>query len=379
MSTSTFHYPPYNRFSPWREDADYRVAVVSPVGTGPRGEDGQDLTWESMSDADKQNLADKIQDKLNKGDKGDTGDSAYDVAGGDQVWGNVENWLESLKGADGAFSMLDEDSKEAAAAALAPMVIDVDWGEYVAEHLDDIVTQARQGVIGNIYPVGALYFTMADLGQTGPSILGFPGEWEQLEDRFLYASAEASGYTSGNENGEISLQPEQVPLRNHRHAAAGLTFDHVHNEGKDTIVRPFQIRTSGYMQRQAKVGSSNAWITSFTRQSTPSAEGYNHNDNYDGRSIIFNHLRRNTDNASTAKQTLVKTYGPIAPISQDAAGNGTSKTGIDGNTSYTSIEATQSVNIMPPYITVHVWKRKPDPVTSESQESNSESDNEGEN
>lgn len=34
--------------------------------------------------------------------KGDTGASAYELSGGDEVWGNIAAWKASLKGADGA-------------------------------------------------------------------------------------------------------------------------------------------------------------------------------------------------------------------------------------------------------------------------------------
>lgn len=374
--TYSFHYPPYNRFIPWREDSDYRIAIVSPVGNGPKGEKGDPLTYSDLTDDDKLDLADVLINKgLEKGDQGDPGLSAYDLAGGDDVWGNIENWFASFD----RFPNLSPEDEETWKAWLLSTIPEGAIEDAVADAIDDqlediaedLKDEVIDDIVGVIYPVGSLYFTMADLGETGPSILGFPGNWVQLQDRFLYASTGPSNLTLGNENGEVALQPEQVPLRNHRHAAAGLTFNHVHNEGGDTIVRPFKIRETAHKQRQTSVGSSNATITSFTRQSTPGNEGWGKNDGYDGRAIIFNSLRRNTDNATTAKSSPVKTGGPIAFVDANSAGTGTSKTGIDGSTSYTSLDATENVNIMPPYITVHVWQRTEDSPAEGGQESNS--------
>ena len=102
-----FMYPPFNRDHTWHKDYDYEIPVISSVGNGPKGDM---FTWDDMTDDQKNDLVDTALAQ-HPDLKGDPGDSAYDVAGGDGVWGSVENWLASLKGdtGDSAYELAGGD------------------------------------------------------------------------------------------------------------------------------------------------------------------------------------------------------------------------------------------------------------------------------
>lgn len=104
-----FKYPPYQRHVPWRCDADYEMAIVSPVGLGPKGDP---LKYEDLSYQDKIDLGKAL---LEAGiDQGEPGKSAYEVAminqyGEDPTqWISVERWLTDpevgIKGDTGSFN-----------------------------------------------------------------------------------------------------------------------------------------------------------------------------------------------------------------------------------------------------------------------------------
>ena len=342
---SIFKYPPYQRHIPWRCDADYEMAIVSPVGLGPKGEDGKSLTYDDLTREQFEELATIFS-------TGAPGESAYEIAkrrypdAPETV--DEPTWLASLKGdkgdqgPKGDFDGLDETQK----AELAQLITD----QRISETIRTKVNEIASDILGEVYPLGSLYFTMENVHPHDD--LGFPGTWTQLEDRFLYASTGQAGQTGGAANGKIYLTEGQLPA--HKHSGGNLVYSHTHKENGDLLARPtYNLHPSGgtgkTRQRKVKSGNSLIDITSFTRQSNISTEG----THYDGRAIIFNSLRLTADSTSGA-QNLVSTYG----VNSGATWSGS--TGSTGNG--------DPVDIMPPYITVHVWQRtgQDDPVSDVS-------------
>ena len=330
---SIFKYPPYQRHIPWRCDADYEMAIVSPVGLGPKGEDGKSLTYDDLTREQFEELATIFS-------TGAPGESAYEIAKRRYPYApetaDEPTWLASLKGdkgdqgPKGDFDGLDETQK----AELAQLITD----QRISETIRAKVNEIASDILGEVYPLGSLYFTMENVHPHDD--LGFPGTWTQLEDRFLYASSQA-GQTGGAANGKIYLTEGQLPA--HKHSGGNLVYSHTHKENGDLLARPtYNLHPSGgtgkTRQRKVKSGNSLIDITSFTRQSNISTEG----THYDGRAIIFNSLRLTADSTSGA-QNLVSTYG----VNSGATWSGS--TGSTGNG--------DPVDIMPPYITVHVWQR----------------------
>ena len=94
---SVFHHPPFNRFVPWREDSDYRVAVVSSVGQGPKGDKGDSLTINDLlAEPEKVRELGEMMAEF-----GLHGKSAYEVAVSKGYDGTETEWLASLKGDKG--------------------------------------------------------------------------------------------------------------------------------------------------------------------------------------------------------------------------------------------------------------------------------------
>ena len=94
---SVFHHPPFNRFVPWREDSDYRVAVVSSVGQGPKGDKGDSLTINDLlAEPEKVRELGEMMSEF-----GIHGKSAYEVAVLNGYDGTETEWLASLKGEKG--------------------------------------------------------------------------------------------------------------------------------------------------------------------------------------------------------------------------------------------------------------------------------------
>ena len=224
--------------------------------------------------------------------------------------------------------------------------IDIDS---IKEQVEDAL---RDDILNLIYPNGSIYMTMTD---DTPADLGFPGDWVQLHDRVLMATPEdgQAGATGGNDGGSITLAAGQVPLRKHQHGKGTLAHAHTHVESDEVLVRPTWIADTGKNKHHRQTLIDGGSITSYTRQSTPAKEGFNSGgaSHHDGRAIIFNNLRRKS-NATNAAANPVSTKG--------ASVNALS----GGSTDYAEITAVEPVDIMPPYVTVHVWQRDDQPVTS---------------
>lgn len=204
-----------------------------------------------------------------------------------------------------------------------------------------------RNIVDIIYPVGSIYMSM---GTVSPATL-FGGTWQAISGSFLLASS--SAYPVGSTGGSMSvkLTVQNLPAHNHTLTMTGAgqhnhtattsqNGDHTHTRGTMEITGSFEMKddtgilsayvnTSGAMY---SVNSGRSWRIRAT------------SGNVGGTTLRFNASRAWTGNTSTAgnhNHTLTTT----------TVGNHTHACTI-GNTG-----GNQAVNIMPPYLSVNVWRR----------------------
>ena len=169
----------------------------------------------------------------------------------------------------------------------------------------------------SFYPVGSIYMSV---NNTNPGTL-FGGTWEQIQDRFLLAAGNT--YTGGSTGGSASVNLSHSHVVNaHHHSLPANTGNHTLTV--DEMPSHFHdVNTCYYQIGQ---NTSNAKIASTTYNSY-----WNNNPNDGQRSI------QNT--------------GGSQAHSHPIGGN----TGDD--TPGTNSQLSSNQSILPPYLTVYVWKR----------------------
>ena len=104
-------------------------------------------------------------------------------------------------------------------------------------YFDDNTTLSKL----TFYPVGSIY---QSTGSTSPASL-FGGDWEQIQNRFLYGAG--GSYGVGNTGGEESHVLSMNEMPSHNHGRISLVGD-IH--GGDTRVLPENSWVSGIFSRQ---------------------------------------------------------------------------------------------------------------------------------
>lgn len=197
------------------------------------------------------------------------------------------------------------------------------------------IGQDSKSLLNKIYPIGAIYISVKS---ENPSTL-FGGTWEQLQNRMLMAAGSTYGAGSYGGSATINLQHYHT-VNSHNH----IVDSHYHT-------------TSGHV---------------LTRSEMP-----NHSHNINGNDRIpytsGQILSGRTDNYSTTDGSFTNPF----PILNDT-GRWRSVTSTDGeggglahdhgntgyaspNTSYsspaTNNQLSSSQSILPPYLSVYMWKR----------------------
>ena len=157
-------------------------------------------------------------------------------------------------------------------------------------------------IVNIIYPIGSIYISTTNIN---PNVLFGFGNWEKIEDKFLFA--ESTSYPAGTVGGEIehTLIQEESP-------------SHTHDRGTMEITGTISWVASGY-------GANNSTTTGcFTN------DGYYDNE-------------KGYQSSNSSNGTLIRGLGMKASNSWT------------GETS--SIGGNQPHNNMPPYLAVYIWKR----------------------
>lgn len=339
---SIFKYPPYQRTIPWRCDADYEMAVVSPVGIGPKGDPGDSLSFEDLTDEDKLDFGRKLIEsgiqQGRKGERGDTGSSAYEIAVRLGYEGTEEEWVESLR----QYPALSDPDKEEMQGWLenyfGPETVEEMVSNEINEQADNIANIVSEGIYNRVYPIGSIYMSV---NSTDPSEL-FGGTWEQLEDTFLLAAGQnhAAGDTGGEERVTLTADESGMPAHSHSDnlvmetpalphsvSVGQPTFTHAHAHSLPNSAVVYNANGSQYLSLSSDGG---------TRVSLNNASGAG-----------LPTLGATTNNVTRVSKVSVS-------IGDHAAAICTKTGGVQDAEALNAIESHEN---MPPYISVYMWKR----------------------
>jgi microcystin-dependent protein len=182
------------------------------------------------------------------------------------------------------------------------------------DKIDAKFTKITNGILDAVYPVGAIYLSTVN---TSPATL-FGGTWTQIKDRFLLSAGDT--YNVGNTGGSATKNIGVNNLPGHSH---GLN-SHVHSLNRHTHTvsaegDAFNGGSAGrYVRTWAGSANGSGWNV-FAADSSPSS--------------------------CTGVLKLSTTTG-------EASGNTGTASGSTGSTG-----GGEALNIMPPYLTVYMWKR----------------------
>lgn len=230
-----------------------------------------------------------------------------------------------------------------------------------------------RNVVDLIYPVGSIYMSVSS---ASPSAL-FGGTWEQLKDRFLLGAGDTytAGDTGGaanvsytpagtNTGGEVSshtLTVDEIPAHNHSFTGSavtsgGISANHTHSgtsgnqSAGHTHSGPSHSHSvgtwdcKGYDSTKGSfkaVAQNSGWLANTTNSAGTGATG----------GISANHTHTTTTgNQSTGHSHSVTASGSIG---NKGGGGGHSH----GFTQPTFTGTAATINTMPPYLSVYMWKR----------------------
>lgn len=192
------------------------------------------------------------------------------------------------------------------------------------------VLMPLSNVAAQIYPVGSIYMNTTNVN---PGTL-FGGTWEQIQGRFLLgqSSWHAAGSTGGAES--VTLSAAQLPAHTHSIPA------HTHTVPNHTHTVPAHTHTAttasagAHTHRVAHAKVSTVGTATWAAQSSDAGNSY----------------------ATTSAGAHTHS---ITVASKDAFSTTSSGTCTTGSTSGTSgsVGSGNAVSIMPPFLTVYIWKR----------------------
>lgn len=194
--------------------------------------------------------------------------------------------------------------------------VQADWAQYDPDAVDFIKNKPQIQPL-DFYPVGSIYMSV---NNTNPGTL-FGGTWEQIQDKFLLAAG--TTYSGGSTGGAASINLEHShTVNSHNHSLPANTGNHTLTVDE----MPSHYHAVNTCYYQIGQNTSNAKIASTTYNSY-----WNNNPN-DGQKSI-----------------------------QNAGGSQAHSHPIGGNTGNatpgTNSQLSASQSILPPYLTVYVWKR----------------------
>jgi hypothetical protein len=276
----------------------------------------------------------------------------------------------------------------------------------------DILDQVIPDIWKKIYPVGAIYMSTVN---TSPATL-FGGTWVQIKDRFLLSAgdtytagstggAASKSYTPAGTVGNHTLTASEIPshahsMSNHVHSVGAHSHglnSHVHSVGAHSHGLNSHVHTVGAHSHglNGHIHTINAHVHGLSQDNIPLAtivlndyhtvaryyEG-GPTSYYAGKATVtqpggsgstgpatgntadsaaFNSgaASGNTANStafntgaavgSTENSTAFNSGGPSVANTGNAGGGGGHNHGFTGTAA--------SINVMPPYLTVYMWKR----------------------
>lgn len=235
----------------------------------------------------------------------------------------------------------------------------------------DVLDNRINNLWSTIYPVGSIYMSVAS---TSPSLL-FGGTWEQLEDRFLIGAganhqagdtggAESVSYTPGGTVENHTLTTSEIPSHNHTFTGSSVntgkqSASHTHSYTDyyatttgSTAISVDQLASHTHVQY---IGYPNA-SGSGTRSDFKAIEKCQPLDSgiatgSRGGNAGHTHSGANTNTSRTSGGISADhTHSVTASGSIGNTGSGGAH-----NHGFTGTQST--IDIMPPYLSVYMWKR----------------------
>ncbi len=237
-----------------------------------------------------------------------------------------------------------------------------------------------KSIVDIVYPVGSIY---TSVNSTSPSLF-FGGTWEQIKGKFLYA-CEDSGITSGltggaksvsytpagtNSGGAVgdhTLTVDEIPSHNHSFTGSEVNTGNQSAGHTHKYTDYYATTTGGTAISVAQLakhthnlyGASGATDFPITNYGTWQQTTKNWNTDwitYTGSSNSHTHSGANTSTTRTSEGISANHTHKVT-----AAGSIGNKGGGKGHShgftqpTFTGTKAT--INTMPPYLAVNVWKR----------------------
>lgn len=164
---------------------------------------------------------------------------------------------------------------------------------------EEEIAEMERNFLNYLYPVGSIYMTVSE---TSPAVL-FGGTWEKIEGKFLLSSSSshANGSTGGAETHKLTY--EETPY--HEHAYAKFDDSSMH-----------------FLDESILTAYPTATVTNCG---------------------LLDATQHGSGSSATPNQPMNTSY-PIYDMNETKP-------------PITSESATASFGIMPPYLTVNVWKR----------------------
>ena len=226
-----------------------------------------------------------------------------------------------------------------------------------------------------IYPVGSLYFSTTP---TNPTQM-FGGTWAQIKGQFIYA-CEDSGIVAGSTGGakQVSYTPQggignttltvnQIPSHNHSFTGSSVntgnqSAGHTHNYTDyyatttgNCALTTAQLASHNHLDANINAGvrgygGGNEWPALMAKAAN-NQEDWNNSTKTNGSGNNHSHSGANTSTTRTSQ-------GISANHSHSVTASGSiGNQGGGGAHNHTFSGTAATINTMPPYLAVYVWKR----------------------
>ena len=208
------------------------------------------------------------------------------------------------------------------------------WFKLVDEKLNYLYGQL-QDTASKLYPVGSVYISFS---ATDPSTL-FGGTWQRLKDTFLLANGDSYAPNTTGGSATKTIGVTNMPSHNHTVSASG---NHTHSV--TTSASGSHSHTRGTMNITGRIGNvdeSSSSSTGAFYRSGRSGKLENQGGDADPN-VYFDASRSWTGSTSTAPNHT-------HTVNITSSGSHTHTTNNTGGGT--------PLNIMPPYMTVYMWKR----------------------
>jgi len=198
----------------------------------------------------------------------------------------------------------------------------------------------KQNLIDLLHPIGSIYM---NVGNVNPSNLFEGTRWQQITDTFLVGAGNTyinSGgvfskeYTPAGTVGNYTLREEEMP--SHEHDLG----QHLHDKGSYTIDQ----NTSTHIHTWYGYYSSGSGVTFWAARHASSGS-------HEGTSILSSGSHSHTVTGTTGYAKISGLVNEqISDVNTDSTGEGQSH-------NHDFIGSTISIDTLPPYLAVNVWKR----------------------